>query len=195
MPAAPSFSSFPERPRQTPAQDPAWKQGGLEASTSAGSTTGVPVFESFPERAGKVKDGKKRRDEEREREGDGERRRRRSRERERQREDDEKSRKKHRREDSAGKESRRRYEYERDEERRRRKARRLDDTVSRTVEVCTLLHTILACSFSDLQSSPPTQSRTNSSTSIGQEMKVTSDTAGSKPERYRDTLRKGVRRP
>ncbi|KAJ9104523.1 hypothetical protein QFC21_002019 [Naganishia friedmannii] len=51
MPGAPTFSSFPGRPKPAVKSDPTWEQGGLQASTSAGSSVALPAFSSFPERS------------------------------------------------------------------------------------------------------------------------------------------------
>lgn len=50
MPTAPTFSSFPERPKPAAKSDSAWEQGGLQASTSASNTAATATFSSFPER-------------------------------------------------------------------------------------------------------------------------------------------------
>lgn len=144
MPVAPSFSSFPDRPKQPPAQDPAWHQGGLDASTSA-----VPVFGSFPERVGKIKQGKQRR--ERDRDEAKVNRRHRSPDRERERErDDQNRRKRDRRDrnDDDAQESRRRWEEDKDEERRRRRRRPEEESeVTKAMEVCVIIYRVIYLSL------------------------------------------------
>ncbi|KAJ9111443.1 hypothetical protein QFC19_001212 [Naganishia cerealis] len=67
MPATPTFSSFPERPKPVAKQDSTWEQGGLQASASASSSAIPPAFSSFPDRSSSKKDGASK---DRRREGD-----------------------------------------------------------------------------------------------------------------------------
>lgn len=127
--AAPSFSSFPERPKPLKTATDQWNQGGLDASSSSKT---APAFSSFPERPTTKKhdDRDRRRDRVRSASppADGEKRKHKSDRHGRDEEEGHKNRKSHKNGERGGERDRaRRYEKEQDEERRRRKARRRDE--------------------------------------------------------------------